>query len=317
MANGAVVAGACLLGACVGSFLNVVIHRVPRRQFFALGSRSVCPACGARIGLRDNVPVLSWLLLRGRARCCGAPIRARYPIVEATTALAFGVLAAMPPYVPPPDVPGLALVAFALHAWFLSVLIACSFIDAEFTILPDVLTIPTMVVGCVGALLVPGLAGTFPARDLAPATASLLWSAAGLAAGFGLTAAVRSGGSLLFRREAMGFGDVKLMGAVGAFVGPVDVLLVFFLGCVLGAAGGVLHRLATGQATVPFGPFLAAGAALVLLWGDAVRAFVDAQLFRAWPDWLARNAAGPWLLAALSLVCVLLLIVLIRRGRRL
>ena len=116
MSNGVWVAGACLLGACVGSFLNVVIHRVPRDQFLSLGVRSVCPNCRQPIAAWDNVPVLSWLLLRGRARCCGARIRVRYPVVELLTAAAFGALALAPPFVPPPSAPALGPVAFALHA---------------------------------------------------------------------------------------------------------------------------------------------------------------------------------------------------------
>lgn len=317
MSNGVFVAGACLLGACVGSFLNVVIYRVPREQFFGLGNRSVCPHCRARIAVYDNLPVVSWLALRGRARCCGVRIGVRYPLVELLTALAFTALVLAPPFPTPPGMPGLAILAFALHAYFLAVLIACSFIDAEFTILPDVLTIPAMVVGPLGALLVPGIAGSFQVRDLEPATNSLLWSLTGLAVGFGMVAAVRSGGTLLFRREAMGFGDVKLMGAVGAFLGPTKVVLVFFLGCVLGAVGGIVHRLLTRQATVPFGPFLAAAAAVTLFAGEPILGFLRVQVFQAWPDWLNRHPSGPWVLAAMSFVCVLLLIVLIRRGRRL
>ena len=314
MVDGMFLAAAILLGACVGSFLNVVIYRVPAGTFFAKGHRSACPRCGARIAWYDNLPVLSWLALRARARCCGARIAWRYPLVELTTAAAFGLLFALPPSgltFTEANPSGTALLAFALHAWFVATLIACTFIDIDHRILPDVLTIPGMVVGCIGALLVPGLAGVFAEPGLQPAVGSLLYSLAGLGVGFGVTWLVRVSAQWLFRKEAMGFGDVKFMGAIGAFLGPSNVLLAFLLACVLGAVGGVAHRLATGDAYVPFGPFLAGGAVLALFANRPLNEF----LFITWPEWQRREASSPWVLLSVAVVCVVLLFVLIRRGR--
>ena len=315
-------AAAVILGAIVGSFLNVVIYRLPRGEFRSKGSRSVCPACGAAIRWFDNIPVLGWLLLRGRARCCKASISPRYPVVEALTALLFGLLwfyGPLAPMVvadPPPGAAGAALLepwkllGFAFQAWFVAVLVACTFIDIDHRILPDALTKPTMVIGCVGALFVPGLAGRFHLDGISPALDSVLFSGCGVAVGYGATLAVLEGARLLFRKDAMGYGDVKFMGAIGAFVGWEGVLLTFFLGSVLGAVGGTIHRMVTGDAYVFFGPFLAAGALLALLCSDWLLARMD-----DFQRWQLSDPNAAWVLAASAVVSLVLLFVLIRRGR--
>lgn len=305
--------GAGVLGAIVGSFLNVVIYRLPAGEFWKKGSRSVCPACGARIPARHNLPVLSWLLLGGRARCCGARISPRYLVVEALTAALFAAAWQWPPSglafrAEHPD--PTALLAFAFHAWFLAALVAASFIDVDHRILPDAITKPTMVLGCVGALLVPGLAGRFELRGASPAVDSLLFSVVGMSVGAGLTYAIRWIAGVVFRKPAMGFGDVKLMAAIGAFLGWEKVLLAFFLGCLLGAVVGVVHRRITGDPYIFFGPFLALGAVLSMFGSDAVL-----RGLAALQEWQRTSREAPWIVGFTGLLSVLLLFVLVRRGR--
>jgi leader peptidase (prepilin peptidase)/N-methyltransferase len=310
MADGYGAWAAAVVGACIGSFLNVVIWRVPRGEFLSRGRRSVCPACGARIPWYRNLPLLSWLLLRGRASCCGAAISSRYLVVEAVTAALFALLWIARVDPSPDAVTGRDVALFALLAYFVATLVACTFIDIEHRLLPDVLTKPAMAVGLIGSFLLPGALGSLAPRELTPAVSSLLFSAVGLAAGFALTWGIRAVATMVFRKEAMGFGDVKFMAAIGAFLGWEDVLLTFFLGCVLGAVGGVIHRLATGDAYVPFGPFLAGGALSAVFFGGQIKQF----LFVTWPEWQQENAAAPLILVALVIV-ISLLFVVARRGR--
>lgn len=312
---------AVLVGACVGSFLNVVVHRLPQEdpQMRSLGGRSRCPRCGAQIPWRNNLPVLGWLMLRGRGRCCGQPIAKRYLAVEVLTAAAFLLLALWPPHGAVVDtagnVSGVALLAWSFDAAFLSFLIACAFIDWDHRILPDVLTKPFMAIGALAVpLLVPGFSGRPEDLDLgglAPVPGSILVSLIGLGTGFGLTYAIRVGAHALFRKEAMGFGDVKFMGAIGAFTGWEGALLTFFLGSVVGAFGGLLHRAVTGDAYVPFGPFLAIGAALTLFAREPIVQF----LFVTWPAWQRSSPLAAAVMAGLALLCMLTLVVLVRRGR--
>ena len=308
-----------LLGACVGSFLNVVIYRVPAGTFFSGGNRSHCPKCDAPILWFDNIPVFSWVvLLRGKARCCGARISARYPFVEGLTAALFGMLfwLTVSPYVPvevTPDVvgpSGQVWLKFGFQSWLLAVLIACTFIDIDHRILPNVLTKPTMFVGCVGALIVPGLAGSF---DHPPTAVMSFWyTVVGAIAGFGFTASIRALASTVFGREAMGFGDVKFMGAIGAFVGWEGALMTFFIGSLAGALYGGLHQWITKEAQIFFGPFLALGALITLFWRAPILHFATVT----WPEWQHTAEVPPWALLGIAGICALLLVGLVRRGRR-
>ncbi len=316
--------GAPALGACVGSFLNVVIYRLPQEEPAqrSLGGRSRCPHCGTQIVWRDNLPIVGWLLRAGKARCCGGTISVRYPLVEALTALLFLLLWLWPPHgdvVVGSSIRGIALTAWLFDAAFLSFLVANTFIDWDHRILPDALTKPFMVVGVVAATLMPGYAGwLFAASEvgggpgqLAPAVAGGLASVLGLAVGFGLTWLIRYGAERVFRKPAMGFGDVKFMAAIGAFLGWKATLLTFFLGCIVCAVGGLIHRAATGDSYIPFGPFLAVGAGLSLFLGADIAVF----LTKTWPEW---QASSPWasaVMSGLALVGIVALLVLARRGR--
>lgn len=316
--------GACLLGACIGSFLNVVIWRLPQddpRQR-SLGGRSHCPRCGALIRWFDNLPVFGWLLLRGRARCCGGRISFRYPFVELLTAALFLLLAVYPP---PPFgfavegvgrdliVDGAAMAAFACRAVFVSLLVACTFIDFDKQILPDALTKPGMAIGLLGGLW-PGVAGVLthePTTSLAMRT--LLASLIGLLVGGGVTWGIRALGSVVFRREAMGFGDVKFLAMIGAFVGWQGALLTLFLGCIFGAAIGSVLMLRSGVgAKIPFGPYLAMGAVVSLF---LQREIID-LVFVTWPEWQRTSPNAQWLLLAIAVLSLVALFVLVRRGRR-
>lgn len=314
--------GAALLGACVGSFLNVVICRVPQddpRQR-SLGGRSRCPHCGTQIRWHDNLPLLGWFLLRGRARCCGKGIAVRYPMVEALTAALFFALAVWSPFgpvfVPAADgfeIDGAAATAFVLHAIFVSLLVACTFIDFDTQLLPDVLTKPGMAIGLLGGFW-PGTAGMLTSDDATPlALRTLLASLFGLLAGAGSTWLIRALGSRLFRREAMGLGDVKFLGMIGAFLGWQGALLSLFLGCIAGAVIGSALALRSGFGLkIPFGPYLALGALVSLFAREPI---LD-LLFVQWPEWQRSSPNAQWLLLVLALLSLSALFLLVRKGRR-
>jgi leader peptidase (prepilin peptidase)/N-methyltransferase len=313
--------GAALLGACVGSFLNVVIWRLqqhdPAKR--SLLGRSHCPHCGAAIPWFRNVPVLGWALLRGRAACCGQPIAARYPFVEALTAALFWALAAWGTAAPFAITADHALVvnAAAAATWsalatFLSLLVALSFIDFDTQLLPDVLTKPGLALGLAAGVW-PGVAGELgDDPTVAPALRSALASFVGASVGGGLTWGIRALGSVVFRREAMGFGDVKLMAMIGAFLGWQAAMLTMLLGCVVGAVFGGVGLLFGGAARIPFGPYLAIGAVAALFLGDGIVEL----LFVTWPEWQRAHAGSQWALAGTASAALVLLFVLVRRARR-
>src|SRR3954454_25169435 len=234
------IAAAALLGALIGSFLNVVIHRVPLGESL-VSPGSHCPSCGAAVRTRDNVPVLSWLLLRGRCRDCGAPISPRYPIVEAITAAAFaGVVLAR---------------GFDDDLWlelpFVAALIALAGIDLDHKLLPNKIVYPMAVYGVVATLLVE--------RD--DIVEHLI---AGTGAFAFLLAAV------LAYSRGMGMGDVKLAGAMGLYLGVsvIPALLTAFLtGSVVGLAIVAREGAAARKKAVPFGVFLAIGGIVGVLVG--------------------------------------------------
>lgn len=231
-----------LLGTVIGSFLNVVIARLPRAEsFVAPGSR--CPSCTAPIRWYDNVPLLSFLALRGRCRACGASIAWRYPLVEATTAVFF-VLAACTR-----RSPGELATAWTL----LAVLVAVTAIDLEHQIIPDRITLPGIAVGFVTSFL-----GT---------RVSWLDSLLGIFTGGGILLAV-----IVLSGGGMGGGDMKLGAMIGAFLGYKLALLALLMAVILGGAValGLLFTGVRGRKDpIPFGPFLAGASAVAMLWGEA------------------------------------------------
>ncbi len=259
-----------LLGLLVGSFLNVVVHRLPKMMeadwraqcaelrgeipeaapvYNLVVPRSACPQCGHRISALENVPLLSWLMLRGKCRGCGACISARYAAVEALT----GVLSA---YAAWHFGFGWALAGCLLFVWALT---AAAFIDLDTTLLPDDITLPLLWTG-----LLLNLRDTY-----VPLPSAVI----GAAAGYLSLWLVYWGFKLLTGKEGMGFGDFKLLGAIGAFLGwkmlPAVILLSSVVGAVVGVSLIVFAR--HNRATpIPFGPYLAAAGVIAMFWGDAI-----------------------------------------------
>jgi prepilin signal peptidase PulO-like enzyme (type II secretory pathway) len=235
-----------LFGLVIGSFLNVVIHRVPLRESVVWPS-SRCPKCGAAISPRDNIPVLSYLLLAGRCRSCKAAISAHYPLVEASTGLLFGAAAYRF---------GLSVELLAALV-LISALITLSGTDLEYRLLPNVIVVPAALAG-------------FGLSVLAQPSAWWVYLLSALAVGGGLLALA------LFYPGGMGMGDVKMGAMLGAFLGPYAALAVF-LGALAGAlASGGLMLAGKLRSALPFGAFLALGGLVVLfagaeLWGLYLR----------------------------------------------
>lgn len=230
-----------VFGAMLGSFLNVCIHRWPLDES-VVAPRSRCPGCGSRIGWYDNVPILSWIVLRGRCRRCGERISVQYPLVELGTALLWiYVIARFGPSVE------------ALRGGlFLTILLGIALTDAQHYIIPDEFSLGGLGLG----LLLAAWPGDFP----------LHLAALGAALGFALLWAVAWLGEKMFHKPAMGGGDLKMMAMIGAFLGPVGVLLTIFLGALSGTLIFGPISLKTGK-LVPFGIFLAVGAFITHVWG--------------------------------------------------
>lgn len=258
---------ALVIGLCVGSFLNVVVHRLPRmmerdwrEQCAELQGmpapsgevigiarpRSRCPGCGHAITAMENIPVLSWLFLRGRCSACKARISLRYPLVE----LAAGLAAA---YCAWRFGAGLAALGAMVFVW---TILAASLIDADTQLLPDSMTLPLLWMG-----LLLNIAGTY--TDLQSAVI-------GAAAGYLCLWSVYWAFKLLTGKEGMGFGDFKLLAAIGAWLGwsslPVVILLSSLVGSVVGIALIVFARHGR-EVPIPFGPYLGAAGIIALFWG--------------------------------------------------
>jgi leader peptidase (prepilin peptidase)/N-methyltransferase len=253
---------AALLGLVTGSYMNVVVHRLPRQVSTVL-PRSRCPDCGAAIRPLDNVPVVSWLALRGRCRDCGRRISWRYPLVEAGTALLF---------VGSAERFGLSLQTPAA-AIFCSLLVALAAIDIEHLLLPDRLTLPGIAAG-IALQPVTGWAGA--------AWRGIAGGIFGAALGAGLLLAAYGLWWLLRREEGLGLGDVKMLAMTGAFLGWKGVVVSLFVGAASGAIFG-LTLMALGGAglrsKLPFGAFLALGALVALFAGpELLRLYLGAAL---------------------------------------
>ena len=233
-----------VLGASVGSFMNVCVTRLPPGESL-LRPRSRCPECGGQIAWYDNVPLLSWILLRGKCRQCRSSISFQYPAVELVTAAIWIGMALM--YGP---------TWRALQGSILfSLLLTISLIDARHYLIPDALSI-----GGLGAGL---------ALSLLPGPPSFLTSVIGAALGFGVLLAVGLLGEWVFKKPAMGGGDIKMMAMVGAFLGPAGAMLTIFIGALAGTLVFAPLSLKTKR-EVPFGVFLGLGAAIAFLFGQSL-----------------------------------------------
>jgi len=268
-----------VVGAMIGSFLNVVIHRLPREQSIVFPN-STCPRCRASIRAYDNIPILSFLLLRGKCRACGARISPRYPAVEALTALLFAAVTWHD---------GVSLI-LAFDLAFTASMVALVFIDAEHMILPNAITYPGVLFALITRAVVPYVAGPSHFDDLPslisafPAWPVPLVSLVGAAIG-----ALAGGGSLwlmgfLWEKlrgvEAMGFGDVKMMFMVGAYLGWRLTILTILIGAFAGSLAGIAVMVKRGrdlQMMLPFGIFLGIGSLVSLLAGSRIIAWYASQ----------------------------------------
>ncbi|WP_368206219.1 A24 family peptidase [Aeromonas sp. s5] len=261
-----------LFSLMIGSFLNVVIHRLPimlerewqaeylsyfnpetqlqqEERYNLMVPRSACPHCGHAITAMENIPLLSWLWLKGRCRECQAPISARYPLVELLTALLSLVVAATFP-------PSWGLLAALLLTW---VLVALTFIDLDKMLLPDQLTLPLLW----GGLLFNLAGGFVPLAD----------AVIGAIAGYLVLWSLYWAFKLLTGKEGMGYGDFKLLAALGAWLGwqalPIVLLLSSLVGAIIGISL-ILLRNHHQNNPIPFGPYLAIAGWIALLWGDTI-----------------------------------------------
>jgi leader peptidase (prepilin peptidase) / N-methyltransferase len=270
------IAAAVLVGLAIGSFLNVVIHRLPRMmenewraqcaelegkpptdagRYNLLVPRSQCPACATPIRARDNIPIISWLLLGGKCAKCKAPISVRYPIVELLTAALSGLIAWRFGF---GWTSGLVLV-------FTWTLVALTFIDADTTLLPDDLTLPLLWLG-----LLANLAGLIPGVTLRDAVI-------GAAVGYLALWTIYWAFKLATGKEGMGYGDFKLLAALGAWMGWKALLPVVLLSSVVGAIVGIVLIVLARRGReipIPFGPYLATAGFIVMLAGERLTAML-------------------------------------------
>jgi len=239
---------AFVLGAVVGSFLNVCIYRMPSEESVVFPP-SHCPNCDYRIRWYDNLPILSYLFLKGKCRSCGTRISPQYPVVELLNGLLslalflrFG--------------PGLI---FAVLFVFCSSLVVVTFIDLEHQIIPDSITLPGIVIGFIISFFIPQL-GWFN-------------SLIGIVAGGGSLLLIAQGYELVAKKEGMGGGDVKLLAMMGAFLGWKAIIFIIFSASLVGSVIGVSLMMAQkkdGTLAIPFGPFLASGAVLYIFYGNRI-----------------------------------------------
>ncbi len=239
--------GACvLLGLIFGSFANVLVYRLPRGESIVMPG-SHCPSCGHTIAWFENIPLISWLLLKGHCHHCGAAISVRYPLLELCMGLTWGYMAWH-------FGGGLELVMALILSAMLWVL---TWIDLETGLLPDAITLPGIGTGIVFSL----------------ATGHLMDGAMGAVAGYGVFWVIAKIFFLLTGREGMGYGDFKLLAMLGAFLGWQALPFVIFLSSLCGAVVGSLYLLLArkhADTQIPFGPYLAASAMVFLLWGPGL-----------------------------------------------
>ncbi len=237
-----------VLGLIVGSFSNVCIYRIPRNESLIYPA-SHCPKCRTKISPIDNIPLLSYILLKGKCRNCGSKISIQYPVVEFLTGLIYLII-----YL----IYGLSIQSL-VYIILSSALIIIAFIDLHEQIVPDVISLPGIVVGFILSFIVPYI--------------SFINSALGALVGGGIILIIAWVGSIIFKKEAMGGGDVKLAAMIGAFLGWRYTIISLFLGFFLGALTGIIlimTKIKKREDAIPFGPFIALGSIITLLWGEKI-----------------------------------------------
>jgi leader peptidase (prepilin peptidase)/N-methyltransferase len=237
-----------ILGLIVGSFSNVCIYRIPRNESIIYPA-SHCPKCCSNISPKDNIPLLSYILLKGKCRNCKSKISIQYPIIEFLTGLIYLIV-----YL----TYGLSIQSL-IFIILSSALIIIAFIDLNVQIVPDVISLPGIVIGLIISFFVPYI--------------SFINSALGVVAGGGIILIIGLAGSVIFKKEAMGGGDVKIAAMIGAFLGWRYIIISLFLGFFLGALAGIfliMSKIKSREDTVPFGPFIVLGSFITLLWGEKI-----------------------------------------------
>jgi leader peptidase (prepilin peptidase)/N-methyltransferase len=238
---------AFVFGSMIGSFLNVCILRLPEKKSL-LFPASHCPQCLKPIRFYDNVPLISYLALKGRCRFCGQRISPQYFIVELATAfLSLFIFLHYP------------LVEYFIYFAFFASLLVVTFIDLKYQIIPDVISLPGIGAGFLASFVLPRI--------------GYLDSLLGIALGGGILYCVALGYFLVTKTEGMGMGDVKLLAMIGAFLGSKTVIVTIFLSAFLGAAVGIFIMMIKGKSrkyAIPYGPFLSIGAFLSFFWGDSL-----------------------------------------------
>jgi leader peptidase (prepilin peptidase)/N-methyltransferase len=264
-----------LFGACWGSFLNVCIYRIPA-ELSVVKPRSRCPKCLTNLAWRDNIPIFGWILLGGKCRYCKVPISVRYPAVELLTAILFTLV-----WLKYPIIQNEGLDFRFLAYWLMMFgLVLGTFVDIDEMWLPDRTTIGGMITGAIFSFLVPSMHG------MESHMGGLVQSLLGMAFGFGLFWAISFFGRLALKKDAMGFGDVKLMGALGAYLGLESIIFITFVSSLLGAIIGI-SLIAVGkkewQGKIPFGPYIALAAVIWVLGGSG--------LWEAYVAWITGASA--------------------------
>lgn len=243
-----------VFGLCIGSFLNVCIFRMPR-DLSIVAPRSFCPGCRTPIAWYDNLPVLSYLVLRGKCRRCGMPISARYPLIELLTAVLFVSVWNRFMFDP------LTLVFCVM----IGGLIVATFVDFEHMIIPDRTSIGGVIAGLAFSAIFPSLHAS------ESASVSVIQSLIGIASGSGILWLVAVMGKWVFKKDAMGMGDVKLLGGIGAFLGFPGVVYTILVSSIFGTVIGMAMIAVGGhqwRSRLPYGPYLAAAATSWVLGGD-------------------------------------------------
>ncbi len=237
-----------IIGICIGSFLNVCIHRIPISKSI-LFPGSLCPQCGSSIRFYDNIPVVSFLILKGKCRSCGSPIPFRYPMIELISGgFAISLLLKY----------GLTIEWISSYT-FIAALLVITFIDIDHRIIPDIITLP----GILFFLLVPFISPHITWVD----------SIIGVLLGGGFLLLIAMGYQLITKKEGMGGGDIKLLAMVGAFVGWKGVFFTLFLASVVGTLVGLILMLQSNKGmklAIPFGPFLSIGAITYIHFGNHI-----------------------------------------------
>lgn len=242
-----------VLGLIIGSFLNVCIYRMPRSKSI-VNPPSHCPHCEHVIPWHDNMPVISFLLLRGRCRFCKEKISLRYIIVELLTASVFVLIVSQL---------GLHITTIIFMIVTCGMIVA-TFIDFEHQIIPDEITYGGMALGLILSFIFPQL------HNAASRLKAVYASGGGLLAGgisIYLTGVI---GKLIFKKEAMGGGDVKLLAMIGSFVGFKSIIFIYFLAPFFGSVVGIIMKLKYKVDIIPYGPYLSSASLVVILWGDKI-----------------------------------------------